>query len=73
MIVEKSSGHIGALGESWHAITGPELDTEIAKAANFSNVNESQITDALRNGKEICTGEYTWKEGNAMAKIRQSR
>jgi len=73
MIVEKSSGHIGALGESWKAITDAELALQIAKAAKFSNVNESQITDALRNGKEIYTGEYTWKEGNAMAKIRQSR
>jgi len=73
MRVEKSTGHIGGLGESWKAITGPELDTEIAKAATFSNVNQAQITEAIRNGKAVYTGEYTWKDGNAMAKIRQSR
>jgi len=72
MIVEKSSGHVGELGEYWRAITGTELDKEIAKAAKSIKSTPEQIIDALLKGQVCYTGDtspnYYYDHG--LAKIR---
>jgi hypothetical protein len=61
-------------GTTYNTIAGPELEKQIARAAEHNNVSVEQIRSELNEGKRVLTGEqspnYYYDHGMAAIRAR---